>query len=130
MIIQYTRKTTDIKTDIKIGDKVQKYSEIYYYKRLRRGWTMGMGNNAKEIKLQAEGITCTGCAMDMENILRDKEGILYASVNFTDGTINIRYDPDVIDEKQVFLTVRKLGFKTKNNIGISCRVKTSSSPCI
>ncbi len=72
-----------------------------------------MENNAKEIKLQAEGITCTGCAMDMENILRDKEGILYVSVNFRDGTINIRYDPDVIDEKQIFLTVRKLGFKTK-----------------
>ncbi len=51
--------------------------------------------------------------MDMENILRDKEGILYVSVNFRDGTINIRYDPDVIDEKQIFLTVRKLGFKTK-----------------
>ena len=71
-----------------------------------------MGTNVKEIKLQLEGITCTGCAEDMQTILRGKEGILDASVNFAEGRVNIRYDAELIDRKQIFLTVRKLGFKT------------------
>ncbi len=71
-----------------------------------------MGTNIKEIRLQLEGITCTGCAEDMQTILREKDGILDASVNFAEGKINIRYDAELIDRKQVFLTVRKLGFKT------------------
>jgi len=71
------------------------------------------GHDAKELKLQAEGITCTGCAVDMQNVLLGKDGILDVSVSFKDGIINIRYDPDIIDEREVFYTVRKLGFKTR-----------------
>jgi Cu+-exporting ATPase len=65
------------------------------------------------LKLQLEGIVCTGCAQDMETILNNTDGILKASVSFADGTVSIQYDPEVIDKKQVFYTVRKLGFKTK-----------------
>jgi len=67
----------------------------------------------KNIKFQLEGITCTGCAEDMENILRDKDGVLDVSVSYVDGTIYIEYEHSVIDEKNLFEAVRKLGFKTK-----------------
>jgi copper chaperone CopZ len=66
-----------------------------------------------ELILKVEHIICAGCAEDMENVLRDKDGILEASVNYSDGTIRIRYDPDRLDERSVFLAVRKLGFKTR-----------------
>lgn len=72
-----------------------------------------MENNRKNIKFQLEGITCTGCAEDMENILRDKDGVLDVSVNYADGRINIEYDPGVTDDKELFEAVSKLGFKTK-----------------
>lgn len=67
----------------------------------------------KRIKLQADGIVCAGCAEDMQTILRNTEGILDARVDFSEGAIDIRYDPDVIDEKQIFIRVGKLGFKTR-----------------
>ncbi|GBD96483.1 MAG TPA: heavy-metal-associated domain-containing protein [Nitrospirae bacterium] len=67
-----------------------------------------MTNNIKEMKLKAEGISCSGCVEDMEKILRDTEGILSASVNYAEGLITIRYDAEIIDRKQVFLTARKL----------------------
>lgn len=38
-----------------------------------------------EIKFLVEGIVCTGCAMDMENVLLDLDGIEEASVNFRTG---------------------------------------------
>lgn len=55
---------------------------------------------------------CTGCVEDMQTVLRNTDGILDASVSYADGMINIRYDPQAIDEKKVFFMVRKLGFKT------------------
>ncbi|UCH44382.1 MAG: heavy-metal-associated domain-containing protein [Nitrospiraceae bacterium] len=72
-----------------------------------------MEKNLKEMRLKAEGIVCTGCAEDMENILLDKEGIEEATVSFIDDFIEVKYDADVIDRKNVFLAVRKLGFPVK-----------------
>jgi Cu2+-exporting ATPase len=73
----------------------------------------GKKGTASTLTLQAEGIMCTGCVTDMENILKDSEGIIDASVDYATGMINIRYDPEAVDEKQVFLKVSKLGFKTR-----------------
>ncbi len=67
----------------------------------------------KTIKLQVEDLTCAGCAEDMGNVLRDKEGITEASVNFADGMVTIIYDPGVRSGEQVFSAVRDLGYKTK-----------------
>lgn len=65
----------------------------------------------RKIAFRAEGIVCTGCATDMETVLRDTDGILDASVDFSDGIITIEYDPAEIDENEVFARVKKLGFK-------------------
>lgn len=66
-----------------------------------------------EIKFLIEGIVCTGCAMDMENIMLDMEGIEDASVNFKDGIFSIVYDPGEIEVKTIVKKVKNLGFKTK-----------------
>jgi copper chaperone CopZ len=76
----------------------------------------------KNIKFQLEGITCTGCAEDMENILRDKDGVINVSVNYAEGTVHIEYEPGVIDEKDLFEAVSKLGFKTKIHTGVELPV--------
>ncbi len=72
-----------------------------------------MDKNIKEMRLKADGITCYSCAEDMENILADKDGIIDVSVNFVEDNIVIRYDPDVIDRKQVYMAVRRLGYTLK-----------------
>ena len=66
-----------------------------------------------EIKFLVEGIVCTGCAMDMENVLLDLDGIEEASVNFKDGVFSITYNPATIDLKTITKKVKNLGFKTK-----------------
>jgi len=71
-----------------------------------------MNDKVNRLKLQVEGIVCSGCAMDMENILRDTDGIIDAAVNYADGTILIEFDPDEINERDVFIRVRKLGYPT------------------
>ncbi len=69
--------------------------------------------NLKEMILQAEGITCSSCAGDMEGILRGREGVMDASVNFADEIISVKYDPLLLDRKEVFFAVRRLGYKVK-----------------
>ena len=71
-----------------------------------------MEDNSKEIIFLVEGIICTGCATDMENVMLNIDGIEEASVNYADGTFTIRYDTDEIDAQNVFERVIKLGFKT------------------
>ena len=72
-----------------------------------------MEDNAREMILQADGITCSSCAGDMESILQDTEGILSASVNFADEKVSITYNSRILDRKQAFAAVRKLGYKLK-----------------
>ena len=72
-----------------------------------------MDKNIKEMRLKADGITCSSCAGDMENILAEKDGIVDVSVNFVEDNIVIRYDPDVIDRKNLYIAVRKLGYPLK-----------------
>ena len=72
-----------------------------------------MEKNLIEIKFLVEGITCTGCAMDMENIMLDMDGVEEATVNYADGIFIIQYNPGEIEEKDIIKKVKTLGFKTK-----------------
>ena len=67
----------------------------------------------KEMRLQAENITCSSCAGDMEKILMDTDGVLSASVNFGDETVYVRYNPRIIDRKKVFFAVRNLWYDVR-----------------
>ena len=67
----------------------------------------------KEIKLQTDGIACTGCIEDMEIILRNTDGILDAKVNYAEEVIDIQYDPAVIERMAVIHTARRIANITK-----------------
>lgn len=66
-----------------------------------------------KITFQAVGIQCAGCAEDMEKVLRNIDGILTAFISYADEKIDVTYDPDIIDKKQVYVAVRKLGYRIK-----------------
>ena len=66
-----------------------------------------------EIKFLVEDITCTGCAMDMENILLDLNGVEAASLNYADGVFTIQYDSGEIETETIIKKVGNLGFNTK-----------------
>ena len=67
-----------------------------------------------KIILQVEGITCPGCAMDIENIMLATDGILAVSVSFKEETVTICYDCHEIEEQDLIDRVRRLGLQTKN----------------
>lgn len=65
-----------------------------------------------KIILRVHGITCPGCAMDIESILPNTDDILTVSVRIAEDTIKILYDCNEIEEKQLVDRMRKLGPKT------------------
>ena len=72
-----------------------------------------VGKKIIEISFLVEGITCTGCAMDMENILLDINGVEAASLNYADGVFTIQYDSGEIEAETIIKKVGNLGFNTK-----------------
>lgn len=66
-----------------------------------------------EISFLVEGIVCTGCAMDMENILLGMDGVEEASIHYATGVFSIQYDQDEIAAKTIIKKVENLGYKTK-----------------
>jgi copper chaperone CopZ len=74
---------------------------------------MPMDKKLIEIKFLIEGITCTGCAMDMENIMLGMDGVEEATVNYKDGIFSIIYDSGEIEAKTITKKVKSLGLQTK-----------------
>ncbi len=72
-----------------------------------------MEENLQRLVLELDGISCSGCALDMENLLMATDGVDEAEVKFAAGLVTIDYYPDQISERELFIKVRKLGFKTK-----------------
>jgi len=54
------------------------------------------------------GITCSGCATDIETVLGNTEGVVNASVDYSTGEIAVEYDPEEITEPQVACVLKKL----------------------
>lgn len=72
-----------------------------------------MTENIKNIKLLVDGIICTGCATDTENILLDLDGIEDVGVDFAKGAIEIEYNPEDITLDDILKKVTELSFKIK-----------------
>lgn len=65
------------------------------------------------IKLLLKDISCSGCAMDMETVLLNTDGVLEAAVRYADGIITIAYDPEDIDRATLLAKVHSFGFKVE-----------------
>jgi copper chaperone CopZ len=74
---------------------------------------MDRDENLQRLVIELVEIPCAGCAMDVENILLDTDGVDEAEVKYADGLVTIDYCPDIINEKELFIKVRKLGLKAR-----------------
>jgi len=70
-------------------------------------------NKETNLLLEAEGIVCSGCATDMENVMRDMDGLLAVAVSYANGTIAVTYDPDEVSEAEILATVDRFGIKAR-----------------
>ena len=70
-----------------------------------------MEKKRDKMRFKLQGITCRECASDMENILGEIQGIDVASVDYDNDTVEVSFDSEALEKKDVYMAMRRLGFK-------------------
>lgn len=65
----------------------------------------------KEVKLNIEGMHCTGCSTRLEKVLNNVDGVEDAKVSLEEKKADIKYDETQVSEKELIETVEDAGFK-------------------
>ena len=63
-----------------------------------------------EINLIIEGIHCSACVWLNEKVLHKTEGVLEASINYTNNKAKVVWDPDAILLSKIIETIRAIGY--------------------
>jgi Cu+-exporting ATPase len=80
----------------------------------------------KEITLGVSGMTCSACALNIEKILKKKEGVDSVAVNLELGRAKVSFEPAIISPKEIEGAIESIGYKvekdkvTLNLQGMSC----------
>ena len=65
----------------------------------------------KEVKLNIEGMHCTGCSTRLEKVLNNVYGVEDAKVSLEEKKADIKYDETQVSEKELIEAVEDAGFK-------------------
>ncbi len=65
----------------------------------------------KEVKLNIEGMHCTGCSTRLEKVLNNVDGVEGAKVSLEEKKADIKYDETQVSEKDLIEAVEDAGFK-------------------
>ena len=59
----------------------------------------------KEVKLNIEGMHCTGCSTRLEKVLNNVDGVKGAKVSLEEKKADIKYDETQVSEKELIEAV-------------------------
>lgn len=65
----------------------------------------------KEVKLNIEGMHCTGCSTRLEKVLNNIDGVESAKVSLEEKKADIKYDEAQVNESELKETIEDAGFK-------------------
>ncbi|MGA4720810.1 heavy metal translocating P-type ATPase [Fictibacillus nanhaiensis] len=71
---------------------------------------LGYGVVKEKVDLDISGMTCAACSTRIEKSLKRMEGISSATVNLTNETGSIEYNPSIISVDDVINKIKKLGY--------------------
>ncbi|BAF72877.1 heavy metal translocating P-type ATPase [Sulfurovum sp. NBC37-1] len=63
-----------------------------------------------EINLIIEGIHCSACVWLNEKVLHKTDGVIEATINYTNNKAKVVWDPDVIQLSKIIETIRSIGY--------------------
>ena len=63
------------------------------------------------VKLHVEGMTCGGCATDIEKVLRATHGVLEARVSFEKAEAWVRYDDRKVTVEKIRKAIADAGYR-------------------
>ncbi|WP_414648023.1 heavy metal translocating P-type ATPase [Desulfitobacterium sp.] len=66
-------------------------------------------------QFKVSGMSCANCALTIEKKLKNTQGVSLANVNFATETVNVEFDPSVINLDGIFEQVRDAGYTPIEN---------------
>lgn len=54
---------------------------------------------------------CSSCAMDIDGILEDTEGVVSANTNYAKAQTEIKYSEDKVNEEKLISLIQEAGYK-------------------
>jgi Cu+-exporting ATPase len=77
--------------------------------------TSSQKTDKKEITLGVSGMTCSACALNIEKVLKKKEGVGSVAVNLELGRAKISFDPSLISPKGIEEAIESIGYKVETD---------------
>ena len=69
----------------------------------------------KGVIIQVADIGCTGCVSDLETTLMGTEGILSVAISYSEDSIKVEYDPELLSEERIVTAIRKMGLQARES---------------
>lgn len=69
--------------------------------------------NVRMVKLDIEGMTCTGCEYGVKTALEKIDGVTKAEADFEAKSAEVEFDPEVATVAQMVEAVNQTGFTAK-----------------
>ena len=69
--------------------------------------------SVQKVKLDVQGMTCSGCVFGVETALSKVDGVRNTEVDLAKKSAEIEFDPEVAKVEQLVEAVNKAGFKAK-----------------
>lgn len=54
----------------------------------------------KKLKFQIQDLTCASCVPEIETVMRQQIGVIWATINFAAGEVTVIFDPAVFNSLQ------------------------------
>lgn len=65
----------------------------------------------KTAVFRIEGLRCDGCASTVKALLEKEPGVKAVSVSFTSGEARVLYDPGIVTEDRLAVTIERPGYR-------------------
>ncbi|MDY9926069.1 heavy metal translocating P-type ATPase [Methanosarcina sp.] len=127
LVSEFTgRISEDVKEGVEEGFQTCPLTEACIAAEEEVSRTSGQKAGLKEITLGVSGMTCSACALNIEKVLKNKEGVDSAVVNLELGRAQVSFDLSVISPQEIGEAIESIGYKvekdkvTLNIQGMSC----------
>ena len=65
----------------------------------------------ERLKVKIPNLACPSCVPEIEQIMRQQDGVIWAIVNFAAGEATVIYDPAAFSMPQLVQAVDQLGYR-------------------
>lgn len=65
----------------------------------------------KKIVLKLNGMHCTTCSVLIDTVLEELDGVKSAKTSYAEQKVEVEFDPNQIDIKQMILTIQSEGYE-------------------